>query len=178
LFVFIENAGAISLPDPSARVDDQRKGNRPMKKQLEMVYTPPSLEEIFGLIDVLSKRLKAFQRKTIRKAGLTPSQYFVLSILNEKDMRPLKDLAEINRCTRATMTGIIDTLEKRKLLSRKPNPEDRRSLLVQISAKGRKRIAGTPSLEKIFTGPCSDLTPEEIQMLSGLLQKLMRTLTF
>ncbi len=41
--------------------------------------------------------------------------------------------------SRATVTGIVSTLEKRRLVTRRPHPVDGRSQLVGITAKGRRR---------------------------------------
>lgn len=46
------------------------------------------------------------------------------------------DLAEMAGVTRATMTGLIDTLEKDGLVRREPDPHDRRAMLVHLTDEG------------------------------------------
>ena len=108
-------------------------------------YQSGSIPEIFQLIELVEKKLSRIQRETIGEADLTPPQYFVLSLLWEKDGRPFKELAEASHCSPATMTGIIDTLEKKGLVTRDPNPADRRSLLARLTEQGlalqRARLA-------------------------------------
>jgi DNA-binding MarR family transcriptional regulator len=138
-----------------------------------------SMPEIFQRIEALEKRLKQFQGQTLKAARLTPPQYFILSLLAEKDGQPFKDLAEALACTRATVTGIVDTMEKKGLVVRRPNPEDRRSLLLKLTDKGKSLLKATPGLEKTFGSCCCDvLPPEEARELSRLLKKLSDALPF
>ncbi len=138
-----------------------------------------SIPEIFQLIGELEKRLKQFQGYTLKESRLTSPQYLILSLLSEKDERPLKNLAEALACTRATITGIVDTLEKKGLVTRNPHPEDRRSTLVSLTRKGKKLLDLTPGLEKTFASCCCEaLPPEETRELSRLLKKLSEALPF
>jgi DNA-binding MarR family transcriptional regulator len=138
-----------------------------------------TIPEIFQLIEGLEKRLRQFQAYTLREARLTPAQYYILSLLAEKDGRPFKDLAEALACTRATVTGIVDTLEKKDLVRRNPHPDDRRSMLVNLTAEGRRLLQSTPGLETTFENCCCDLLPpDESEELIRLLRQLSKTLPF
>jgi DNA-binding MarR family transcriptional regulator len=141
-------------------------------------YQAASMPEVFRLIELADKKLKQIQRETIREADLTPPQYFVLTLLWEEDGRPLKDLAAAAHSSRATMTGIVDTLEGKGLVTREPNPADRRSLLVKLTQEGRLLKDSTPTLEGIFRSCCVGLEPVEIQQLSRLLRKLNESLSY
>lgn len=137
-----------------------------------------SLTEVFELIDQTAKNLRQIQRLTVRDSGLTPPQYAVLHLLWERDKRPFKEIADHLSCTRATVTGIMDTLEGKGLVVRTPNPEDRRSLLATLTNKGRSMQLETPELEKIYNSCCGGLKPLEKQQLSFLLNKLNHSINF
>jgi DNA-binding MarR family transcriptional regulator len=47
-------------------------------------------------------------------------------------------LAEMAGVTRATMTGLVDTLERDGMVTRKPDPEDRRMLFVELTPRGQE----------------------------------------
>jgi DNA-binding MarR family transcriptional regulator len=49
-------------------------------------------------------------------------------------------LADKAGVTRATMTGLLDSLERAELIERIPNPDDRRMLNVRLTAKGQQRL--------------------------------------
>ena len=135
-------------------------------------YQPDSMPEIFQLIGRVEKKLEQIQRETIKETNLTPPQYVVLTLLWEHDGRTFKELAAGVQCTPATMTGIVDTLEKKGLVARAPNPADRRSLLAKLTEDGAALQHSTPTLDRIFHSCCVGLAPDEACQLSQLLRKL------
>lgn len=137
-----------------------------------------SFKEVFELVDVTAKNLERVERIAIQESGLTPSQYHVLNLLWEGGEMPLKDLAEASRCTRATMTGLIDTLERKGFVQRVPNPEDRRSLLASLTKEGKALQKETPSLQRLYAHCCVGLSPDEFQQLGELLHKLNESFVF
>jgi DNA-binding MarR family transcriptional regulator len=141
-------------------------------------YQPGSMPEIFQLIEMVGKKLKQLQNQTLRLAHLTPPQFFILTLLWQMDGRPFKDLALGLTCTRATITGIVDTLERKGLVYRAPHPSDRRSQLVQLTQEGRELQRKIPDLERMFRGCCAGLNPREGEELSRLLKKLDSSLNF
>ena len=135
-------------------------------------YEHGSMPEALRLIGAIEKKLGRMQRRMMQVAGLTPPQYVALSMLWEEDQRPLKELADGCHCTRATVTGIVDTLEKKGLVTRQPNPGDRRSILAKLTEKGRALQESAPSPEQMFGDCCNCLEPEETRQLIELLNKL------
>lgn len=135
-----------------------------------------SFEEIFNLINQTAKRMKQIQQQTVKDADLTPAQYYIMTVLWERDDRPLKELASACNCSRATITGIIDALESKGMVCRKRHPKDRRSLLASLTDKGRALRESTPKVEKMFDNCCRGLSPEEFQELARLLTKLNNSL--
>jgi DNA-binding MarR family transcriptional regulator len=128
--------------------------------------------DVFELIDHTAKTLRRIQRMTIYESGLTPPQYHVLRTLWNKDGLALKELAEACNCTRATITGLIDSLENKGLVRRDPNPNDRRSLLAVLTSEGRVLQVQTEALEAVYQECCPGLEPHEFHQLGGLLTKL------
>lgn len=131
-----------------------------------------SRAEVFELIDHAAKNLRRIERMTVEEAGLTPPQYHLLRALWEKDRVPLKDLAEANNCTRATITGLIDGLEEKGLVQRIPNPDDRRSLLAELTPQGNALRQQSESLQAVYSQCCEGLAPHEFQQLGVLLARL------
>jgi DNA-binding MarR family transcriptional regulator len=135
-----------------------------------------SCADIFELIDTTSKNLRRIQRQTVAEAGLTPPQYHLLHLLWQKDERPFKELAQASLCSRATITGIIDSLERKGFVTREPNPNDRRSLLATLTENGRKMQLKTTSLVSVYDSCCTGLAPDEYRLLGSLLEKLNASL--
>jgi DNA-binding MarR family transcriptional regulator len=143
---------------------------------IENISTAAPVTDVFELLDQVARRLREIQRLTVREANLTPPQFQTLRLLWEQDSQPFKDLAASNGCTRPTMTGIVDTLEKKSLVTRQPNPNDRRSLLVTLTEQGLALEGSTPNLDRIYAKCCVGLSVEEFRQLGLLLGKLDQSL--
>ena len=148
----------------------------PLLKEESYSHSQNSIPEVFQLIDLVNKKLAQIQRLTFKEANLTPAQYYILTLLWERDRRQFKEFAEALHCTRATITGIVDTLEKKGLVARTTHPTDRRSLLVTLTEEGKEFRDKTPNLGQIFSLFCSGLQAEKFKQLGILLQKLSQSL--
>jgi DNA-binding MarR family transcriptional regulator len=138
----------------------------------DLQYDEGSLSEVFQLLDTVAKKLTHLQREGIKIVALTPPQYSILGLLWERDGRPLGELASACCCSPSTITGIVDTLEKKGLVARELNPDDRRSFLVKLTEQGEAMQEATPDPGKIFDGCCPSIEAEEFKQLSTLLSKL------
>lgn len=134
------------------------------------------LVDVFELVNKLNKKYEKLQRNNIHSLELTPTQHFILRELWESDGRQFKDLADECNCSRSTITGVIDTMEKKKLVIREAHPSDRRSLLVKLTKKGIELKSATPPLETMVKDCCSGINQEEIENLGHLLEKLLNSL--
>jgi DNA-binding MarR family transcriptional regulator len=135
-------------------------------------YEPGSVAEVFQLVDTVSRKLRRYQRRTINEADLTPAQYSVLTLLWERDGRQFVELASACCCSPSTVTGIVDTLENKGLVRREPHPEDRRSVLVFLTTRGKALEGATPGLGRILQGCCSGVSTGDLEQLTQLLRKL------
>ena len=98
---------------------------------------PKEIVNVFELITTLNKKYEKLQRDNIQELELTPTQHFILSQLWESDGKQFRELAEKCECSRSTITGVVDTMEKKKIVIRELHPSDRRSLLVKLTEKGK-----------------------------------------
>jgi len=137
---------------------------------------PENIVDVFDLINTLNKKYEKLQRDNIQKLELTPTQHFILRQLWEADGQQFKELAETCGCSRSTITGVVDTMEKKNLVTRELHPSDRRSLLVKLTEKGKNLKKATPPLESMVNGCCPGIDQEEIEKLGELLQKLLNSL--
>ena len=131
-----------------------------------------NFSEIFQLISLLNKKYEKLQREVIKGEKLTPPQYSILLELWKSDGKQFKELASACCCSPSTVTGIVDTMEKNQLVFRDKNPDDRRSLLVKLTNKGRDIKRSTPPIKIVLTNCCEGFTPEDAKKLTFLLNKL------
>jgi DNA-binding MarR family transcriptional regulator len=74
--------------------------------------------------------------RLLRPLGVSAAGGLALGILRDHGTMPPSELGERLIVTRATVTGVLDSLERRSFVRRSPNPADRRSLLVEITPAG------------------------------------------
>lgn len=84
--------------------------------------------------DLLVKRISAL----LQPFDLSPASGLVLSILADSETSlPPHEIADRLIISRATVTGLIDSLERRGYARRIPHRSDRRMLLVELTDTGR-----------------------------------------
>lgn len=83
------------------------------------------------------------------------------------------ELADAAGVTRATMTGLIDTLERDGLVKREPDPDDRRMMSVLLTAKGERFLHSfLPDHFKVIAELMSPLSETERKTLVRILTKV------
>ncbi|MFH1562733.1 MAG: MarR family transcriptional regulator [Nitrospirota bacterium] len=131
------------------------------------------MEAVVSLIDKLNKKFFKAQNEVISKSGMTPQQYYLLRLLWENDSIPLHKLASTSCCSKSTITGIVDTMEKNGFVFRDRTSSDRRVILLKLTEKGKSLKGKFPEIDEMFSKCCSGgLTPEEAKQLRGFLEKL------
>ena len=101
--------------------------------------------DLLALDDLLNELATLYQFRSLddRMYGaLTVSQSYCLRILYFQGPRAMGELATELDVRVSTMTGIVDQLEARGLVERVDHPDDRRSLHVTLSTKGRTLYHG------------------------------------
>jgi len=76
-----------------------------------------------------------FRRAVSRKLGLSATDSECLSLVSIKGVCTPKELARYTGLTTGSTTAMLDRLEKVGYITRKPNPHDRRGVLVEINQK-------------------------------------------
>lgn len=86
----------------------------------------------------LSNALDAY----LQQHALLQGRWWVLILLMREDDRIAapSTLADKAGVSRATMTGLIDSLERDDLVERVPDPEDKRRLAVHLTAAGQAKL--------------------------------------
>jgi DNA-binding MarR family transcriptional regulator len=86
------------------------------------------------------------------------------------------ELADAAGVTRATMTGLIDTLERDGFVRREPDPNDRRMMSVKLTEKAEVFLRGLlPTHFRIMAELMAPLSEAERKTLVGLLTKVLQS---
>lgn len=94
-------------------------------------------------VQMLGKLLRQRTTRALKKHGLKHWEYDVLSVLRRAGGRyemAATDIARAALLSSGAMTTRIDGLADRGLVTRKRSPDDGRSVLVRLTAKGKKRV--------------------------------------
>jgi DNA-binding MarR family transcriptional regulator len=84
--------------------------------------------------------------RLLRPLDVSAAGGLVLALLRDGGPLSPSEIGEQLIVTRATVTGVVDSLERRELVRRRPNPADRRSILVDITPAGLDIVQQVRSL--------------------------------
>ncbi|MGW2305562.1 MarR family winged helix-turn-helix transcriptional regulator [Streptomyces sp. NPDC001809] len=135
---------------------------------------------VFGRIYRLANAMRGRVDKAYAPYGLALGEFDVLATLRRSGepytLSP-RELTATLMITTGGMTGRLDKLEKAGLVTRSPDPHDRRGLRVTLTEHGRELVdrsvaAGLAQQREALEGALSE---EEAAQLAGLLRKLLAT---
>jgi MarR family 2-MHQ and catechol resistance regulon transcriptional repressor len=119
------------------------------------------------------KRFQRGSEKNLMKLDLSGAELRILRALEERGNLPMNRFSAETLLSQPTITGIIDKLEQRELVARVRSLEDRREVLIAITAKGSDILAQGLDLHKRFVEKSlAALDEDEVITLVTLLQKL------
>jgi DNA-binding MarR family transcriptional regulator len=148
---------------------------RGWKKALPQVDVSPL--EVLSRVTRLARHLDRQRNVVFARHDLEIWSFDVLSALRRADpphhLSPGQLLAQ-TMVTSGTMTNRLDHLEERGLVRRRPDPADARSVRVQLTAMGRRRVDGAlqdlAAREHAILGSLEDA---ERTVLAGLLRRIV-----
>lgn len=92
------------------------------------------------LLRLLEARYDGLYQELTRQADITPRQFGVLLALYQQGPLTPSVLAERISCDRNTLSEMLKRMTIRRLIAKKTNIEDRRSIRVRITAKGETAL--------------------------------------
>ena len=136
--------------------------------------------EVEGIVDRIggiNRRLNRGMEATLTDFDLSLPDWKVLSSLRNGGPRTPGVLARYLELSSGAMTARLDHLEARNFIRRVPAPDDRRSVIVEITPEGKAAWEKAASIqarkERFFA---SALSAAEQKRLNSLLRKLMLAL--
>src|SRR5215210_4889531 len=133
--------------------------------------------QALALLPVLRRWVTARVHRVGADAGLSLRQYAALGGIRHGASSP-GELARLWQVTPAVITGVIDRLERRELVRREPDPDDRRRLRLALTETG---LAASALVERALTeelaAQLAHASPRELAELGHALDLLQRTFT-
>jgi DNA-binding MarR family transcriptional regulator len=103
--------------------------------------TPEGRPDLAALMVPLGRSLTRAELPHLEQHGLTMWAYIVLTALRDNEASSQASLADAIGADRTRIIAVFDDLQNRKMINRRPDPGDRRSNLLSLTASGRKTVA-------------------------------------
>ncbi|KYG18988.1 hypothetical protein SE92_00880 [Bradyrhizobium sp. AT1] len=114
------------------------------------------------LLRLLEARYDVLYQDLTGQSDITPRQFGVLIALYQDGPLTPSALAERVSSDRNTLSEMLKRMTARKLISKRNNLEDRRSIQVQITAKGEEALLGVvPAAAELQTSLLAPLSKED-----------------
>ncbi len=111
--------------------------------------------------------------------GLNGIQYHILTVISEqadKGAVTVGDVARILQAGNSHVTMETGKLAKQNLIKKSANPEDRRSILLSLTSRGREKLSSlTSSRQEINNTIFEGYSEEEFESFRILIKKMVTT---
>jgi DNA-binding MarR family transcriptional regulator len=128
--------------------------------------------EVVELIGEVVGRYHADYEDAAAGHTLTGAQAKLLSLL-ALDPLPMRKLAQKLKCEPSNVTGIVDRLESRGLVERRPDPADRRVKMAVATDEGLRVVRELREDLRFARAPLAGLSDEERRCLRDLLRRML-----
>jgi DNA-binding MarR family transcriptional regulator len=121
----------------------------------------------------VARQMREASHESLAPWDITPAQFRALRVLRRNGVQRLSELSDHLRIAARSTTEVVDALESRGLVQRRPDPGDRRAILVELTEHGITvldaiREARGSEAERVF----SRLSPADQDDLARILRKL------
>ena len=129
------------------------------------------------LISDVARLMRATFDRRVRQIGLTRSQWLVLSLLRRRPGASQSELAEMLEVERATAGRMVDRLERKNWVVRRPDASDRRvnRLYLTDEAKDVQAEMGRIA-ESMMDDAMASLAEGELELLTDMMERMKATL--
>jgi DNA-binding MarR family transcriptional regulator len=118
------------VPTPRATSKPRRTAGDPPRSEPTLLYVMKQIE----------LAVRSHLEEMFRPIGLTALQYTALTVLERHPNLSSAQLARNSFVTAQSMADMITALEQRNLIERHRDPDDRRRLVLALTADGRKLL--------------------------------------
>lgn len=112
-----------------------------------------------------------FRNALAKKLGLNLTESACLTLLGIREASTPTELARYTGLTTGATTALLDRLEKRGFIRRRPNPADRRGVIIEFDERytrtARKLVAGIQRAHRELVAQYSE---QELAVIAGFLR--------
>ena len=110
--------------------------------------------------------------------GISAPRHSALSVLVFGGPRRIGELADAEQVEPPTMTRLVDALERDGYVTRSPDPDDRRAVVISATASGTRALKkGRSQRVEALAAALRSLTPDQLTILAEGVEVLERVVT-
>jgi len=133
-----------------------------------------NFKNVNDLIGIIHRYMRRFFESQMKMYAITPPQFEVLLSLWYQDGLVLSDLGRRLSRDGPTITGIIDRMEKKKLVTRRRSTKDRRVIQVFLTPRAGEIKENLMQMQRLASQDITlDFSDQEVAVLQQLLQKML-----
>nr|WP_299179630.1 MarR family transcriptional regulator [uncultured Neptuniibacter sp.] len=130
-------------------------------------------QEALVLLRQIIRSTDMQEKEISRRTGLTLPQLMTMQALRLVSPVTTGELAKEVTLTQATVTSILDRLEKKELILRERGKDDKRKVWITLSPKGLDLMKGAPTTQQdMFVRRFDDMLPWEQSMVITALERV------
>ena len=127
----------------------------------------------YSLTNIAMQMSEQFSELYQQQFDLTVPQWRIIANLAQYGERTAKELCDMARMDKSTVSRAVKSLLARNLITAKENPKDKRASLLSLSVEGnRLHEQIVPLANEWQTGLVSDLDSQELKQFISTLSKL------
>lgn len=128
-------------------------------------------------LGAISRKMMRYYNNQLAPYGITIVQSWVLFYLSTQKSSSLKEIAAAVQLDSPVVTGLIDRLVKEDLVVREEDPEDRRSVKISLTPRGREVVAEiVPTVDEYNQRIKTIITENDAHVFEKALEALEREL--
>ena len=126
-----------------------------------------------AVAELMPNIIRGTQLDFFIKRGVTQTQFLVLASIRAYERCTMSTLAHNLHVRMPTATGIVDRLVRAGYVRRLPDPQDRRQVIVTLTAKGEAFIRDFQAVVRTrWEEVLKTLAPQELEAFYGVVTKL------
>lgn len=131
------------------------------------------------LLEQTVRQMRGYAQRQLDtlQTGITVDQWVILKIIEERKQISQVELAQVSQKDTASITRILDLLQKKDLIQRIDDEYDRRKYMISLTGEGTEFVMrNLPFINRIRGQIVQGLSQEEIQALKSILDKIRQNL--
>jgi DNA-binding MarR family transcriptional regulator len=131
-------------------------------------------EQVLICLRKIMQAISLHSRSLVKQVGLTGPQLIFLKAVAKSEGMPVGEIAKAISLSQATVTGILERMVKRGLVSRQRSDRDKRQVLIRLTPAGEQILAQAPPLmQASFLKELEHLEDWEQTMILSALQRII-----